>query len=174
MLAVRAGLSLQPLTRRKDRSASSIPTPTHRRAILGSLQLVTRPHRRSTTEIIDSTALVQLKRLGEAVRPAEAAHGEHVVGALAQAGRRGGAVVVELGGDPGGRPQTASGATSLNAWAKLGVDAPALVEHASLDQGPVPEDPSHAGGERLGAVEDEQHPLLTPPGPGRPGRPTGL
>jgi len=60
ILTVRAGMSLQPLMRRNERSASSMPTPTHRRTILGSFQLVTRPDNRCTTEIIDSTAFVQL------------------------------------------------------------------------------------------------------------------
>jgi hypothetical protein len=58
---VNAGMSLQPLIRRNDRSASSIPTPTQRRTILASLKLVTRSHSRPTTEIIDSTALVQYR-----------------------------------------------------------------------------------------------------------------
>ena len=54
-------MSLQPLTRRKERCASSIPTPTQRRTIRVSFQFFTRPHRFCTTEIIDSMALVQLR-----------------------------------------------------------------------------------------------------------------
>jgi len=37
-----------------------MPAPTQRRVILGPFQLVTRPQSRWTTEIIDSTALVQV------------------------------------------------------------------------------------------------------------------
>jgi hypothetical protein len=44
-----------------------MPAPTQRRVILGPSQLVTRPHSRCTTEIIDSTALVQVS---ERARPA--------------------------------------------------------------------------------------------------------
>ena len=56
--AMSSGMSLQPRTRRNERSASSIPTAIHRLRILPSPQFFTRPDVVRTIEIIDSMQFV--------------------------------------------------------------------------------------------------------------------
>ena len=98
--AVSVAMSLQPLMRRKLRSASSMPAPTQWRTILVSVHLFTRAVVVRTTEIIDSMLVGARQRPGETIADTEAAHGEHVVEAFAQARRGGGVLRFELTGCP--------------------------------------------------------------------------
>lgn len=81
-------------------------------------------------------------------------------------------LVVELGGDALGHPEAPLPVGVVEGAGELTVDGPsqhrvqvvayipALVQDAPLHDGPLAEDALHAGGERLGTVDDEQDPGL--------------
>ncbi len=173
-------------TRRKDRSASSMPAATQRFFIEPSFQRGhpaggapgDRDHR------LDAVGVGE--RLGQCAADAEAADGEHVLQALAQRGCGIGVVGFELVGQALGRVE-ALGRVGLGEdegqapvdgarpapWAggRPNSGACAMVHRCTC--GRFAEDLLDPGGQRLGAVDDAEHAVLGGRGPGPPGRPAG-